>query len=288
VLLGLWKSGFGNLTAVGLAAREASAYCTKSIVTIPEAIMAWKKKLEGVCRCTAAILFQTSLIVSQAQEFDVASVKRSAPDEIRAMKSDSGRIIYTNVSLRDCLMDAYGIRDFQIVGPDWLVTERYDITATLPTPSPEADRRVMLQRLLISRFGITMRRESREIPVYVMTVIKNSPGLRSAGDLEKTDIKTTDGGFLFTHVTAQQIIAYLTMLRLVDRPVVDQTGREGAYDVQLRLYPTGQELVAAMNGGDIGSAVAVAIRDSGLQLERKKLPFEVLLIDSAQKVPAGN
>ncbi len=237
-----------------------------------------------------ALSLQTGLIVAQNGEFDAASVRHSVPGETRSLKSDSSRLMYTNVSLRDYLIEAFGVRDFQVSGPDWLVLERYDITATLPASSSLEDRNTMLQKLLVSRFGISMHRENRDVLVYALTLARNGMGLHISGDQVKSNMQTTDGGFSFSHLTVRQIVSYLTSLRLVDRPVVDQTASNGAYDVVLQLYPTGQELIAAMNNGAVamGGPVAAALKENGFQLELKKMPFEMLIIDRAQKVPVGN
>ena len=57
------------------------------------------------------LLFAFLSATLYGQEFDAASVKPSAASgERKSMNSDSGRITYVNVSLRDCLMAAYARR----------------------------------------------------------------------------------------------------------------------------------------------------------------------------------
>jgi uncharacterized protein (TIGR03435 family) len=66
-------------------------------------------------------------------------------------------------------------------GPGWVDSERYQITAKAEgTPGQEMMRGPMLQALLEDRFKLKMRRESREVPAYALTVGKNGPKLQAA------------------------------------------------------------------------------------------------------------
>ena len=68
--------------------------------------------------------------------FEVASIKPSQPlpmGQMRIMMStDGGMLRYNNVSLKDCIRVAYRVKDFQVQGPDWLGSARFDIVAKLP------------------------------------------------------------------------------------------------------------------------------------------------------------
>src|SRR5207244_3445464 len=73
--------------------------------------------------------------------FEVASVKPAAPPEIGRFRvgmnggpgtADPGQITYSNVTLKNVLMNAYGVKGYQISGPSWLDSERYDIAAKIP------------------------------------------------------------------------------------------------------------------------------------------------------------
>src|SRR5260221_14597849 len=74
----------------------------------------------------------------QSPEFEVASVKPAAPQTgggpfvgIRGGPGtqDATRITYVNESLRNLLTEAYGLKAYQVAGPEWIDTERYDIVA---------------------------------------------------------------------------------------------------------------------------------------------------------------
>src|SRR5271169_4728212 len=77
---------------------------------------------------------------AQTPQFEAASVKPAPPPAMGRMmimmrggpgSADPERINYTNVSLKDVLTLAYGVKNHQISGPTWLDSERFDITATM-------------------------------------------------------------------------------------------------------------------------------------------------------------
>jgi uncharacterized protein (TIGR03435 family) len=123
--------------------------------------------------------------------FEVASVKPAAPiagNRIMVMmrggpgSPDPGQITYTNVTVKNVLMTAYGVKGFQITGPGWLDSERYDIVAKLPRGATKAEFMVMLQNLLAERFKLTLHREKKDLPMYALVVGKNGPKLKESVD----------------------------------------------------------------------------------------------------------
>src|SRR5262249_36451123 len=83
-------------------------------------------------------------------KFDVATVKRAAGggppgDVARNMDSSPGSFAMRNVPLRMALEFAYDLKPFQIIGPDWINEERYDVIARAPGPAPNDQMRQMLQ-----------------------------------------------------------------------------------------------------------------------------------------------
>ena len=66
--------------------------------------------------------------------FEVASVKPAAPRTNERFSSaiggDPGRIDYRNVSIKMMIMQAYGVEDYQVDGPEWLATIGFDVIAT--------------------------------------------------------------------------------------------------------------------------------------------------------------
>ena len=74
--------------------------------------------------------------------------------------------------MRDLLAMAYRIKLYQLSGPEWIATERYDINAKLPEGVSPETLPEMVQALVSDRFGIRMHREQKEMPVYALLVGK--------------------------------------------------------------------------------------------------------------------
>jgi uncharacterized protein (TIGR03435 family) len=78
----------------------------------------------------AALLLVAAL---QAQTFDAASIKRSAPANSNGSTFEfvtGGGMRVKNGTLRGLIESAYDVREFQIAaGPAWLNADRYDVLA---------------------------------------------------------------------------------------------------------------------------------------------------------------
>src|SRR5580658_7705186 len=116
---------------------------------------------------------------AQTLSFEVASVKPSPPSPDGAIRvmvrggpgtSDPGQITYRGRSLKDLISSAYGVKSFQVSGPGWLDTERYDIAAKIPEGTTKEQFNVMMQNLLAERFKLALRREKKEFPLYELTI----------------------------------------------------------------------------------------------------------------------
>ncbi len=176
------------------------------------------------------------------------------------------------MSMKNILMNAYDVKNFQISGPAWLDTERYDITATMRPDATKEQFRVMLQNLLAERFKMTVHRENKELPMYSLTVARNGPKMKEAaaapapnGDGESApplpmQPKIGPDGFpiLPPRPPGSPVIMIMmngrarlmgqgnTMQELADRltgltsrPVTDATGLKGKYDFTLTFSPEG-------------------------------------------------
>jgi uncharacterized protein (TIGR03435 family) len=138
---------------------------------------------------TSAVAFAQS-----KPTFEVASVKPSAPLDMAkmaaAMRSgqmpkigphiDGARAEYIYMALRDLIVLAYKVKPYQITGPDWLTSERFDIAAKLPEGASKDDAPKMLQALLEDRFKLAVHRESKEHPVLALVVGKGGPKMKEA------------------------------------------------------------------------------------------------------------
>jgi uncharacterized protein (TIGR03435 family) len=115
--------------------------------------------------------------------FEVASLKPAAPPSGRGMRivmggNDPGRLNYSNVSMRDLIRQAYQLKDYQITGPEWLDTERYELVAKLPDGAPKEQAPMMLQTLLAERFKMAVHREKKDLPAYALTVARRGSKMK--------------------------------------------------------------------------------------------------------------
>jgi uncharacterized protein (TIGR03435 family) len=240
--------------------------------------------------------------------FDVASIKPSDPAAtgMQIGISPGGVLNAKNVTLRALVRQAYDVRDFQIFpnpawrDNGWFDTARYDIIAKGNTAAvSEDDLRQMtdaqrndfrdqltakVRILLADRFQLKVHKETKEMPVYALTVAKNGPKFQPAAntDITRTGLGIRRGATGKPEITGTRIpMEFLakTLSDQVGRTVLDQTGLQGNYDFKLTFTPD----MAQPTETD-GPSIFTALQEQlGLRLDSQKGPVEVLVIDSAQK-----
>ena len=278
-----------------------------------------------------AVLVPTLLFGQSRPEFEVASIRPTPPATTQVaagLKIDGAQIRVTYLSLKDYIGLAYRVRIDQILGPDFLGTERFDVAAKLPDGGKPDQVPEMLQSLLADRFQMEMHREKKEFPVYALVVDKGGlkikelpPDPDSAGDNgfvnvaaggNSTGVAVDFGkGASFTLGTTRLEVKKLAMpafadmlTRFLDRPVLDMTELKGNYDLTLDLSPEDRQAMlirSAVAAGVVlppqalrlmdlasGDSVANALQRIGLRLEPRKAPLDVVVIDRILKVPTEN
>ena len=122
-------------------------------------------------------------------EFEAASIKPAPPptnNMIRVMmrggpgSDDPGRVDWNNVSLRQMVTDAFNVKDYQVQGPDWLGSQRFDVVAKIPAGTTKEQYRLMIQKLLTDRFKMTFHREQKEHAAYALVVAKGGPKFKES------------------------------------------------------------------------------------------------------------
>jgi|SRR5579862_5493553 len=238
-----------------------------------------------------------------AQEFDVASIKPSAPGTIaksfRFMPG--GGLQVTNSTLQDLIMRAYGVGGLQVQGgPPWIAVDRYDVTAKLvtefegdPATLTDAERQKWTERirlrtraLLTSRFNLAVHKETREFPIYELHVDKNGP---KADALKESSaaLGISYLGYAIGNGGDMRELAGL-LSGFVERPVVDKTGLTGKYDFTLRWTDELSSPRTPAGDPDKYPSIFIALREQlGLRLDSAKGPLEVIVIDRAEK-PSEN
>lgn len=204
--------------------------------------------------------------------------------------------------------------------PTWVRNERFEIQAKLPPNSQEYSERqkragdtpqvnLMLQVLLEERFQLKTHFETREIPVYAVTVGKDGHKLKptpEGGSMRKTAdgslvemhgmvaaLRRADRGqIVFQSSSLQEAVAGLG--NYFDRPLLDQTGLQGDFDFTLEYEPEPMQMERPMVdktsglGGNFtnpfsglsAGALSVALQDVGLKLESTKARVQVLVIEN--------
>jgi uncharacterized protein (TIGR03435 family) len=227
--------------------------------------------IQACRRCFLLALASAPLFAQVAParpEFEVASIKPSAPPTgprqvLGGMHIDGSQVNWTFLSLKDYMVAAYRVRIYQISGPDWMASERFDIAAKLPAGSSPKDAAAILQALLEDRFQLKTHREQKEFAVYGLVIGKgglkmkestpdpaaqppSSPGAASVAATNVPGGVTVNysNGSSFTFAGNKFAGHKLTatsmadvMARFTDRPVVDMTGLKGNYDFELDLTP---------------------------------------------------
>ena len=235
--------------------------------------------------CAASMLCAQTASVSQ---FEVASVKptRSASNYDSGLRTRRGRLDAYNVTLKRCIMGAYGVGPHQVSGgPVWLDSDRFEILTKAEQPAGDAEMMLMLQRLLADRFKLTLHREVRSMHAYVLEVDKHGPKLEKAEPGESST--NTSGGNSSVTIDARRsdMESFAKVLaRQLALPVVNRTGLEGAYNLKLSWAPETNR----PSDGATEASIFTAIREQlGLRLRSEIAPVEILVIDRAEK-PSEN
>jgi uncharacterized protein (TIGR03435 family) len=233
--------------------------------------------------------------------FEVATIKPANPENrgssMLVGRGGSNMFTTTNTSLRDLITMAYGIHARQVVdGPAWIESELFDITAKPEHPGvPNLPQlATMVQKLLKERFGLAFRKDKRELSAYVLTVVKTGPKLtkNESGGLLPGFGGRGPGGVGVRNSSMAEFAGFLQG-RVLDRPVVDQTGLSGKFDFTLEFRPDPQLQQGPPGGGpppqlppeiesrpDLFTAMQEQL---GLRLEGGKAAVEVYVIEKVEK-----
>jgi uncharacterized protein (TIGR03435 family) len=160
------------------------------------------------------------------------------------MNVNAARVDIGSQSLAELIRIAYEVKPYQVQGPDWITSERFDVAAKLPEGASKEQVPRMLEALLAERFGLKVHRESKEQSVYVLVVGKNGPKLKeSAPDADAPTGEAPPAGGMVI----------------------------GAGEYQMRLSgrlddPKGM----AISGGPVGNA-RLTVADGAIRLEIAKM-----------------
>ncbi|WP_321476190.1 M56 family metallopeptidase [uncultured Paludibaculum sp.] len=200
-------------------------------------------------------------------------------------------------------------------GPSWIRSELFDIDARASgSPNEELMQGPMLQALLEDQFRLKIHRETRDVPVYALTVEQGGsrlktfapgscvpmplkvplPALAAAQEYCKVRV-----GIQPPAVDAQgaTLTEFAQLLDLVlDRPVVDKTELAGQFDIRLK-FAISEATPRFLPGGDLARfadaasnrdapSIFAALKELGLKLEPTQGARAFLVIDHVERPTA--
>jgi uncharacterized protein (TIGR03435 family) len=276
-----------------------------------------------------APIIQSQTAPANTPVFEVASIK-PCPESAGspAPRSSPGRLATDCASLLNLIGNAYtsfadGYLNLNSErapiegGPSWLTSASYDINAKAEgNPSVPMMLGPMMQKLLEDRFRLKIHRQTKEGPVYYLTVTRGGaklqpfkegsckpwavppPPLQSGEKYCGNTVR-----FLSSSLEAQALGATLdefskTLHGIVGRPVIDKTGITGRFDIHVKFSREGtSQAVIPLRERDQPPppsdpagppSIFVALQEElGLKLESGRGPVVTLVIDHIEK-PSEN
>ena len=282
----------------------------------------------GSTLATVAVLWQSfGLAQSRTAaigplSFEAASIRPSGPKSPRGSDGGPGSksptlYRYESATLQDLIVTAWNVDNFQVSSTEPIDKQSFDLEARLPEGATKEQFRTMLQSLLAERFGLKVHIESREFQAYELVVAKSGLKLKEAVAVEtaasqgaKESGPCGEVGWPDLPPNRSNVSARVTFhdgnqlaciqsqmepLSVVARflpkqgvsTVVDRTGLTGKYSFRLEFAT--QMSRASADAPTIAPDVFAALQEQlGLQLAQKKLPFDVVVVDSFNKAPTDN
>jgi uncharacterized protein (TIGR03435 family) len=264
------------------------------------------------------------------QQFEVATVKPAPTLDTSQVVAfgrqiDGAQVRFTQTSLRDLIRIAWAVRDYQLEGPRWLASERFNVSAKLPENGSQRQVPEMLQTLLVERFGIRVHRASKELPLYALVVRGGAMKIRESREEvdanAREQVKLAGGGgrggvidygggsyFALPHYRMEARKLPMDRFAAVlgamsDRAVLNQTGLAGRYDFDVELAEEDYGAMmtrAGMAMGEVqspkdlqqlaaaGDPLPRILRGLGLDLKPSRGRVEVLVVDEVRKDPSEN
>ena len=163
---------------------------------------------------------------------------------------------------------------------------RFNIDAKASFPAKMDQMMKMLGPLLEERFQLKVHRETRDVPGFALVVAKGGPKM-AASDQPGVGSWRERRNEITSFSLDMKMLAYI-LAGSLGSPVADATGLTGTYDFTLD-YSTERGATAGPSVPPSAPDLAVALRQQlGLQLVRKKEPFDVVVVDAVDKMPTAN
>jgi uncharacterized protein (TIGR03435 family) len=268
----------------------------------------------------------TTIVIAQptGPRFEVVSIRENTtlvldPDDSSISMAPGGRFVTTNWPLRLLILGAFALQPQQLVdAPDWIDMVRYDISATAPGPLTGASSQLAIQRMLADRFGLAVHTETRELPIFALTVARddgrlgpkikksevdceaiikaNMQARRDQARIEVPRLPDGRSACSFSQRFGRMLGGGTTMAnfaeaisRVNSRIVHDRTGLQGGFDIDLEftpdptIYRDGTPPPGVPVDPNAPSFFTALVEQLGLKLEASRAPVEVLVIDRIKR-----
>ncbi len=242
-----------------------------------------------------------------AYTYEVVSIHKSSPGQpgSKIGPGAGGGMSARNVTAMQLLTFAYKVRDYQISGaPGWVTSDRFDVNFT-PDKTEAAPRpgvapkeieafigrnQQRMQAVFRDRFGLMLRAETHELPIYALLPAKGGMKLTpSANTALGPSLQGRPGRLTGIGATLRLIASNLS--EQLGRPVIDETGSDDRqYDFKLEYMPeipapgVPEATTAPADGPSIFTALTEQL---GLRLEPRKGPVPVYVIEKIER-PSEN
>ena len=241
-------------------------------------------------------------------EWDVAVVKpHPAEDQMMSWQMTADGLSLVNLPLEQMICSAWDMKPYQVSGlTGWMKSSTFDLNAKVSSDDAAAykklnvaQRREMLQKLLIERFQLKVHMETKTLPVYDLVVDKSGSKLKASTAIEapseeemkanpdkykKGYMKMGPGMYEATGVPVRSLASQLG--NALGKPVHDETGLTGVYDITLH-YRSEDTSAGSCDNADAPSVFSAVQEQLGLKLLPGKGPVETLVVDAAQKPEAN-
>jgi uncharacterized protein (TIGR03435 family) len=255
----------------------------------------WGCVLGCVLVCpVSAVGQQSAAPVAAPLAYDVVTVKENKSQSYETWldsgEGDSLKIKNANLILM--VSEAFDLHDYLIEGvPAWGKSQHFDVQGKILEATPEQikaltmeQRRAMLAGVLQQRFGLKTHWVTRDKPEYELIVAK------SGSKLKESTAKQESSGLNWDSLDATRIsmddLAKALAARL-EKPVVNKTGLNGRYDIQLKWSVEGQ-MINGEAVQDTAPSMFTAVKETlGLELKPTHGPVQVLVVDAVEE-PSAN
>jgi uncharacterized protein (TIGR03435 family) len=276
-----------------------------------------RRTSDFVLRTFVVLCATIAIAAQQPLAFDVASIKPNnsgAVGEQVRFFPPSGRVALTNVTVKRLVQQAYELQESQLTGgPSWIASEHFDIVANSERANLSPPQRwEMIKALLIDRFKLQVHTESKEQSVFALVRSRKDGALGEHLHQVNPDcapptvprapfdpahpppcgtILGGPGRIKLLGVPMEWVAKQLA--DRVGRAVVDRTGLDGRFDVELEFAPQlrGVDIAdpsAADRPADGAPSIYTALQEQlGLKLESQKTTVDVTVIDHVEHPTEG-